>query len=430
MLHNYLKLINTGFLSLTILLLFSCHGSPGAIIADFGKYSGYSPDNVEITAGHHLSSETLQGFKEITEEFNKTNSYGIKVRLQKSGGNYEYDMIFCGPSEASSLLRDDSSIELSPLISHPVWGIKGGRSIFYPQAVKQSDYWDFSRRVTSIPLLMTADLLLVNTEVFKNHGYKGIPRSWFMMNLMLHNLNKKIDMPVLGLDPGAASITAFINARGGSVNGFGGFNYNLTNPSLNRSLRYIKRLKRKKIIALNSTKYVNQTDFAFGRLPIVFTGINGLKYYHELITLTDPEMQWHAALMPSRQPGDTITVNCTCSAAIINNGIERQLASWLFIKWLTEEEQQYKLAEKTFYIPAVRSTVKKMISEMPQDFIPQWLEAVELIDGSNMKGLSSLPNYQKFSVMFESLIDRCVLGENWIWLETTKMENDIKKRVQ
>lgn len=410
-----------------VILFSSCNRNIGAIVPDYERFDGIVPQNTSITAAHNLRSGSLPAYVLLVSEFNRTNKYNIKVDLAAYTEplTLAADLAIVKPTEAAALLRKGLSIDLSPLISHPVWGMDDGRKRFYRAARKQTEYWFFARRITAIPLMMDARILIVNNDLLNATGFDEFPRSWFMTNELLNKAGKN-QKHILGMENIPDELISIINARGGSILRSTGFSYSINNPVVNRTLRYLRKLEEKKILSINRTKYLNQTGFAFGRLLAVYTDTDGIKPYADLISMVNPELDWGIALLPTRIPGNGITVNCSQSAVVLAGSTNAQIASWLFIKWLSEPQQQKRLAADTYSIPVVREVIPSIISDGAEGWVPQWLSAAKLVDNSRMDLIPELFDYNEVSEQITQMLHRIDSGA-WVWLETMKLDMKIKK---
>ena len=407
-------------LSITALLS-SCNGSFGAVIPNTGKYDGLSVRNIEISAEIRQAPGSADAIRSLIKKFNTTNEYGITVTPGESG-----DLTLCDASEAAAMLRAGDSVELSPLIYHPQWGLNSGRRIFYPALKRQTDYFDFARRITSVPVLMNAGVVLVNYDLLRESGFEKYPESWTGLNYLFWKTSKS-EYPVFGIQGDTDSIVSIIISRGGSILRPVGFNYSINNPVVNRTLRYLRYLEDKKVLSVNHTNYLNQTMFAFGKLMTVFIQTDGIPYYAELTAMTAPGLDWDAALLPKRKPGGGAVVNTTCAGVVADGEPERELASWLFIKWLLEDEQQKRLAGLTSSLPAVQSAARGILSRPDDSFNRQWLNALKLVDSGHMNVIPGLRDYSFVSDGFRYMLERIREGE-WVWLETFKLDHQIKRK--
>ena len=66
---------------------------------------------------------------------------------------------------------------------------------------------------------------------------------------------------------------------------------------------------------------------------------------------------------------------------ILESDPEKQLASWLAIKWFTSPENQARLAEASKMAP-VRLTSLEQLDKLTSTY-PQWAKSVELLDQAN-----------------------------------------------
>ena len=422
------------FALLTAVLLFSaCNGSPGVIIPDFGRFDGLSVEGQSIQAAHKFTNTELEAFSRLVNRYNKENEHGISVTLKRVEGRddaEESDCALLAPPQASYLLRKNSSIELSPLVMHPVYGIEGGRKIFYKAAARQTDYWNFSRRITSIPLLINTEIILYNNDLLEAAEIDKFPGSWLTFNIALYKLSRRLETPALGIESNYRAFVNLINARGGSIRTPSGTSYSFINPVVTRTIRYLRRLKKHGLLSLNDTEYKNQSGFAFGNIPFVITGFDGIKYYSELINMTSPGMNWQTALIPTRRPGKGTSIDCSCAASIISGEKEKMLASWFFIKWLAEPEQQIELAKMTNSIPASMIAVEQIMDDSSGEIVEQWFNALQLVDASHMEYYPDFPDSDLVADMFETTANSCLDENLWIWYRTLKLEHEVRRSYQ
>ena len=77
---------------------------------------------------------------------------------------------------------------------------------------------------------------------------------------------------------------------------------------------------------------------------------------------------WSIALLP-RDRDDAVIDVYGASLSVFKGEPDKQLASWLFIKWLSEADQQAKWSRGTNYFPTRKSVANKLtqyFSENPQ----------------------------------------------------------------
>ena len=413
------------------MLLLSCSGRFGVIVPDFEEYDGIGAAELssvepEIHVEYNFTSAALPVFAELTEQFNETNEFGITVSLLAGENRADAaDIVICSPPEAASRLREGTALELSPLIMHPVWGLESGRSIFYPAARRQTDYFDFALRITSVPLIINTNVMLVNDLLLAEAGAADFPDTWFGFEWLLSRAGRR-GVTFLGMNLNSETVVSVITARGGSILKPGGFSYSLFNPVVNRSLRFLREMEERGVMIADRTDYLNQTAFAFGRLPSVYTSLDGIRWYSELIDAASPELGWSADLLPSRRPGKTVVINCSSAASITDGVPERELSSWLFIRWLTEVQQQVQIAGKSGYMPAVREAAHRIIREGGNGMPRQWYDAIAMVDDSRMEVIPGLHDYTLVATEIERTLERIDDG-HWIWLENLKLDRLVKK---
>jgi hypothetical protein len=107
--------------------------------------------------------------------------------------------------------------------------------------------------------------------------------------------------------------------------------------------------------------------------------------------------KWMVIPFPSSEGESTIDVYGP-SFEIMNSNPERELAAWLFIKWIIAPEQQVKLIEKTGTYPLRESTLDYL--EEYRSIHSQWAEALRMIRRAKTE-----PGYQSWSVVRWALSD-------------------------
>ena len=409
-----------------VLFLVSCNGKPGAIVPDYSVYD-LSPAGGEIIVSSPFRHRAADEFGLFVGEFNRTNEWGIKIRvISPDEQGAAPDLIITGAAEAAGLLRRGLSIEMSPLISHPKWGLEHGRSDFYSQARAQTDYWDFARKIDALPLLMDAEFLLVNEQILDDYGFKRFPSSWPVTDFLIWKIRRDGRYSGLGIDLNSDSLSSFIIARGGSILRPNGFSYSLNNPVVNNAISYIRKGVSKGSIVVNKGDFAVQNAFCFGRLAAALVPEDGIRYYDRMISMINPELNWTPAYLPTRRLGGGTAVNCSSVLAVTSADPGKQLSAWLFSRWLTSADVQMRLSAATGRFPANRRAAEALIESGAGDQPKQWVSALELFDDGFKEKLPVLGDYPDVARLFEASVGR-LIGGGVIWLETWRLNREVKK---
>ncbi len=424
------------FRKLTLLLIltlfvFSCNGSPGIIFPDYSFLSESSPSTDAVRVLHNLYSSELDALDELVGRFNNENEYGIRVVLEKRSVNFvpeDSNIILTSASESEELLKAGKTSELSPFFYHPLWGEQFGRMGFYAVARGQTDYWEWSRKISSVPLLMDAGVMIINEDLLADSGYGKFPGTWFFFNRLVKKVSRLTGFPAFGIDLNSQSYVSLINGRGGSILRPNRSAYSFNNPTVIGAVSLIKSLIKKNAVLYPAASYENQTSFISGNMLCSLTGIEGLKYYNTVLKSVNPELDWSAVPVPSRRLGNSFVLDADLTAAIMKGEAGEQLSSWIFIHWLTEESQQIYLSSQTGKLPVKADALKAVLSTDPADSgLPkQWYEIAGIILNSHKEPAPVFADYPAVAGKFENMIKRSFDG-GFVIIESVRLNREVAK---
>ena len=103
--------------------------------------------------------------------------------------------------------------------------------------------------------------------------------------------------------------------------------------------------------------------------------------------------QWKVISFPGENQGALLIYGS--SYVILNSNNNEQLAAWLFMRWLLDNEQDARWVEATHLFPIRTSTVD-LLSDYKMTH-PQWVQAVELLPKGEIT--PQLASWRKVKVM-------------------------------
>jgi ABC-type glycerol-3-phosphate transport system substrate-binding protein len=104
----------------------------------------------------------------------------------------------------------------------------------------------------------------------------------------------------------------------------------------------------------------DRSDFGQGKVLFIFDSLDGLSYYSaatEEETSVEPEFEWSIAPFP-HEAAKPIVGMYSPTLCVFKTMPQKQLASWLFIRWFTEPEQVAQWAIAADHFPVRRSAVE------------------------------------------------------------------------
>jgi multiple sugar transport system substrate-binding protein/sn-glycerol 3-phosphate transport system substrate-binding protein len=185
--------------------------------------------------------------------------------------------------------------------------------------------------------------------------------------------------------PEASTIIGWIWAFGGEVEVPSG-GYDFTSPEAIESVEFWLDLLSEGCAWTPESEYPNP-EFA-ARLGLFFnSSIAGLPYQTSDFADAGNDDEWGPIPLPT-VGGSPVVDLYGPSFAMVTSTPEEQLASWLFLKWFTEPENQAKWIEASAYYPT-RASVLGLLGDYV-DSNPLWAASLAYLD------------YGKFEPRFES----------------------------
>jgi ABC-type glycerol-3-phosphate transport system substrate-binding protein len=358
----------------------------------------------------------------LVEQFNLDNPWGILVTAVPQAG---YDALSSDLLDSSqtvdvpqiavgylhqALAWDDrlGLVDLRAYVADPEWGFSSiEQADFYPL------FWEqdvVEGRRLGIPGFRSATLLYYNQTWGKELGFPlppATPEQFRQQSCAAAQANRRDDSTdndgtggwIVSTDYDVA--LSWIQAFGGQVlrspePGLGQSVYHFNEPETEQAFNYLRELYDSGC-AWQTQEQVPDEAFA-SRLGLFATGsVIDIPYQAEAFKRLSSQDQWTVLPFPSPSLNPAIDVYGP-SYYLVSASPERQLAAWLFIRWLASPENNARLVETSGAIP-VRVASLMHLSAYSSRY-PQWAEAVELL-----KYAHSEPAYQSWGQVRRALGD-------------------------
>jgi ABC-type glycerol-3-phosphate transport system substrate-binding protein len=151
-----------------------------------------------------------------------------------------------------------------------------------------------------------------------------------------------------------------------------------------------------------------QTDLAAGKLALYFSSTASLPFVRDVADRSGA--RWSIANLPQSDPANARTVQFGANVAIFRSTTERQLASWLFIKWLTETDQTAQFAATSYFMPVRSSAADSQVLKAYWAKVPQGKQAFDLIKlsspESNVRGQQEIRDVIIFNMVSDVIAGR------------------------
>jgi len=329
-------------------------------------------------------------FNNLANQFNTDNEWGIKIIVENKvnfSNLYETttsslptagrpDMVIALPEHAQGWFTDGFVIELSDYVNDPKYGIDSNDIpfVFWNQDLAGTD------RI-AIPAQRDAQFLLWNQSWAEELGYKSAPATaedFKTQTCAAHTSMTKDDDPKNDsaggwlVDTDTMTAYSWMLAFGGGVLEQG--NYRFLAPNNIDAFKFLRELAEEGCSWQGVD--VDQVEaFANRQALFITSNLHQFPSIARAFASAGSKDDWVVLPFPGDNNG-AISVYGS-SYVILDSTDEEQLASWLFVRWLLENEQDKRWVETTHLFP-VRSSTLDLLNDYERTH-PQWTQAVDLL---------------------------------------------------
>jgi multiple sugar transport system substrate-binding protein len=383
------------------------------------------PSGVTITYWYQHSRSREEAIQKLIAEFNETNAYGITVEGEYAGGyNDIYNKMITGiaggdvpnvvvayQNQSAGYQVANALVDLNPYVNDEKWGL-GEEAGDYFKGFTESDVNAmFDGQRLGFPPNRSMEVMYYNLTWLKELGYNAPPKTWAEFEEMVQKATETGDGDQYGyaLATGASNVFSLIISRGGEVEKDGG-GYNYNSSEARDAMEMMKRLYDAGYARRIVEAYGEQTDF--GNFKVLFTmaSTSGLPYYASAIESSDRPFEWGVAPFPTVSASDQAVQNvygASLSVTNIGSTPEEQLASWLFIKFLTGKSQQAVWVRESNYFPVRASVADDLDDYFGEN--PQFKLAFDILTSSELTAEPPYAGYDEVrdvvSSTFNAILD-------------------------
>jgi ABC-type glycerol-3-phosphate transport system substrate-binding protein len=363
------------------------------------------------------SNETLN---KLVEEFNASNEWGIRVE-PTSQGNFDTmseqvnaaiqekrlpDIVMGYPYQAQAWDQDGQAVvNLEDYVNDPAWGLsQEEQSDFYP-VFWQQDLAGEKR--LGIPAQRTAQVIYYNQTWAKELGFQqppATPEEFKKQACAAAQANNGGKPAPPTPDPnhtGGWIISTNYSAIAGWIEAFGGeistsSGYHLGTPQVESAFTFLRGLYDQGCAWLSKSDPPTG-EFADRQGLFATESITSIPYQAAEFKQAANQDEWAVLPFPGTAGKPAINVYGS-SYQILKSQPARQLAAWLFIKWLTSPENQSQLSRSSGYFPTRASARQRLALDSSGTL--QWAASLELIQYVRPE-----PSFQSWSTVRWALSD-------------------------
>jgi ABC-type glycerol-3-phosphate transport system substrate-binding protein len=331
----------------------------------------------------------------LVRDFNSENIWKIKVEEEKVGSVAEaarvyrenlqssdrLDMTAISPEYLDEWNANGDIVDLSTYISNPEWGIPDKeKSGFFPQVMKTNP----GSPLIGLPAQVNLQFMVYNQTWAKELGFVDAPHTQAELSRQVceaarvNNQDNTKDNDGTGgwiINTTSPTLLSWINAFGGSKAWQSGSDISLNQEETGNAFTYLRELMEKGC-AWNSRVASPFTYFASRQALVISATLPDLMELEEILSFTKNTDQWIVIAYPGKEEPSKALLSGV-SYGITHTKPASELASWMFIRWLSLPKNQARLAEASGMFPPSSAAVDLMT-----DFAEKhtwWTDAAKML---------------------------------------------------
>ena len=359
-------------------------------------------NGITIQFWHPWSGAVGETVQELVKSFNLTNELGIQVQVTSPGSlenlsdrvsdaiqaDSAPDLVAAYLFQALEWNTRHPLVDLNAYINSPTWGLKSSEQADFFPAFWETGLVDDKR--LSVPALRSGQLLYYNQTWAQELGFTtppATPEQLEQQACAAAQANKLDDSKEndgtggLILSTGYSPMLGWIEAFGGKI-----FDpakatatsspYDFAAPQVAQAFTFLRGLYDKSCAWLPAEPYPEQ-EFASRRGLFAAGSVAGLPYQNQVMQQNKSTDQWTVLPFPSPDDQSAIGVYGP-DFTVFSSTPEKQLAAWLFARWLLSSQNQAQLAQAESGFPVRKSALDEMKDFQAKQ--PQWAAAQHALE--------------------------------------------------
>ena len=349
--------------------------------ATSGAYSGVDPSGAQISMWYQFSGAMESTFKKLVDQFNQTNPWKIQLTVTAKGSyNTVYQAILAAiqtktlpdlsvayQNQASDYQSANVVLDLTPLVDDSVYGLgDAGKADFIPGVLNADLNPQYNGARLGFPLYRSMEVMFYNVDALKKLGVSAPPKTWDDFKTVACNYFKATGNVAYEVRTDASWVAAAAYAQGSDIFDAktGKFTYDTAAAQVGPQA--MQDLINQGCVGLiaNPNGFSDENDFGAGKTLFYGGSTSGLFFVAKAIS--DAKQNFAFSVAPLPYSGDHPVMNLYgASWSEFSSGDKaKDLASWLFVRWFAEAEQQSPWAQGSGYFP-----VRKSAAGLMTDFL-------------------------------------------------------------
>ena len=379
------------------------------------------PSSQTVTYWYQHSGSREKALQAMISDFNATNQWHITVKGEYAGGydqtynkmitaiagNSMPDLVVAYQNQAATYEESGVLVDLNPYVKSTKWGVEDQLSDFFPGFINQDINSQFGGKRLGFPPNRSMEVLYYNADWMRKLGLSTPPASWSDFLSMCKAATNKANGTVgYDISTDASNVFAQVISRGGNITGPGGKGYSLDTPEMKASMTFMQNLYKSGYAQKIAEKYGDQTDFGNSKSMFAMGSTSGLPFYEQAVSGSKQPFAWSVAAIPHTMAKPVLNIY-GASISVTKSTPAKELASWLFIRWMSEPKQQAEWTRVSNYFPVRISTADSLGDYLKQN--PRFADAFDLLKSSDTLAEPPFAGYDlvrdAISAAFNAILD-------------------------
>jgi len=325
---------------------------------------------IALTLWHTQTGANAAALQAMVDRFNSTNGKGITVTLQYQGSYTQLyqknlsaiqagalpELAVAYESFVADYMKADVVLNLDPYVNSAKNGLtKESQADIYKPYFDTNRFPQFGNQLLSFPFTKSLFLQYQNDDILKEIG-KSAPKTWDEFEqtaaaAVKKGADGKTTRYGWAITINASNFNGWVLSRGGKLMSDDQKTVAWDQQPAIDAVTMMKRM------IDNGSAYVPkgfdyQTDFGTGKALFVQESSTGRPFF---VSSFKQPINWSLTNIPQKDPAKAATVQYGANIAIFKSTPEKQLASWLFVKWFADAAQTAEWAVKSSYMPVRKS---------------------------------------------------------------------------
>ena len=356
-------------------------------------------NGVTINIWHAWGSPQRELFEAQIAEFNRRNQWGITVRdqpyqdwtalfnevNQSISLDNTPDMVVALPEYALTWDAQGSVVDLTDYVTHPEWGMTPAEVADIPQVFWEQD--QDGSKLLGLPAERSTRLLFYNERWANELGFASRPENEREFRAQACAANNQFRRDsilsndgyggwIVDADPQTA--LNWMQSFGGSV--INGNLYEFNTKENSNALAYLKGLFDDSC-AWIYTGLEHYAPLAERNALFMSGDLTELSDQANAFSISGNSDDW--TVIPFPGPVKKSILAYGPSFTVLKDTPEKQLAAWLFARWMLKPDIQTQWVKSTGLLPLRKSSMKSL--GVYSTSHPQWAQAVALLDQAGIQ---------------------------------------------